>query len=112
MNSIEKSENSLADQHAKRLKVAKSSRVTLGMDVQKPIRARNTDIGDIDLTLAGKSSDLSKGGAVQAQLPQSLNNQMSLEGGNEDTGNNPSPLPGYQQPFAVPPRPQNMKTNF
>ena len=42
------------------------------MDVQKPIRARNTDIGDIDLTLAGKSSDLAKGGAVQAQLPQSL----------------------------------------
>ena len=77
MNSIEKSEsNSLADQHAKRLKVAKSSRVTLGMDVQKPIRGgRNTDIGDIDLTLAGKSSDLAKGGAVQAQLPQSLNNQ-------------------------------------
>ena len=64
MNSMEKSENSLADQHAKRLKVAKSSRVTLGMDAQKPSRVRNTDFGEIDLTLAGKSSDLGKAGAI------------------------------------------------
>ena len=69
----------LADQHAKRLKVAKSSRVTLGLsEAQKPSRLRgiaNNGIGEVDLSLAGKSPNLLPP-ATEAQLPQSMLNQQ------------------------------------
>ena len=60
----------LADQHAKRLKVAKSSRVTLGLsEAQKPSRLHgNNGIGEVDLSLAGKSSSILPP-ASEAQLP-------------------------------------------
>ena len=66
--------NSLADKHAKRLKVAKSSRVTLGAnDGGKPPRigaGKNME-PEIDLTLSNQRNlptELNK----QAFLPQSL----------------------------------------
>lgn len=68
----------LADQHAKRLKVAKSSRVTLGLSEvqQKPSRLRGiaNGIGEVDLSLAGKSSNLLPATTTEAQLPQSMLN--------------------------------------
>ena len=70
--------SSLAQSHAKRLKVAKSSRVTIGAnDAMKPPRfakrtpGQNNPMGDIDLTLSAKAKDL-HGGVGKALLPQSL----------------------------------------
>ena len=66
--------SSLAQSHAKRLKVAKSSRVTIGAnDAMKPPRfAKRTPgqnpMGEIDLTLSGQKKDLS-GGVGKALLP-------------------------------------------
>ena len=112
--------NKLADQHAKRLKVAKSSRVTLGApESLKPPRfgvakrggASNNPMSDVDLSLSYKGNNLQIESA-KALLPQSLkDNNLGAEElpyENQDPKTMASAVaPGqprqpYQQPFFAP----------
>ena len=85
----------MADQHSKRLKLAKSTRIVLGNEV-KPPRIQKHQTPEIDLNLS--NSKKLQTGQKKALLPQSL--RVGAKDSEAGPGEERQP---YQQPFHVPP---------